>query len=239
MYSYILVKRGKDYMKLLIIEDDKDLNEGLQFAFINDGYSVSSAGTYKEGMRLYREEKFDGILLDCNLPDGTGFDFCKEIRTSSSIPIVMLTARDTEIDELKGLEIGVDDYITKPFSIAILRMRVKNALHKKEESQIIYSNNIKIDVLKRKAYKNDEIVDLTPIEWELLYYLIKNSGKVLLKKQILNYIWDYNGNFVDENAISVNVRRLRVKVEDDPSAPQFIKAVRGFGYRWCEREKND
>lgn len=226
-------------MKLLIIEDDKDLNEGLQFAFSNDGYSVSSAETYAKGMQLYKEDKFDGILLDCNLPDGNGFDFCKEIRTGSSIPIVMLTARDTEIDELKGLEIGVDDYITKPFSVAILRARVKNALHRKDEPSIIYSNGVKIDILKRKAYKNDTLIDLTPIEWQLLYYLIKNSGKVLLKKQILEYIWDYNGNFVDENAISVNIRRLRLKIEDTPSNPQLIKAVRGFGYRWCENGKND
>ena len=223
-------------MKLLIIEDDKDLNEGLQFAFTNDGYSVKSVDTYIEGIRMFKEEKFDVVLLDCNLPDGNGFDFCKEIRAFSGTPIVMLTARDTEIDELKGLEMGVDDYVTKPFSIAILKMRVKNAVQKKEDPQIICSNDIKIDILKRKAYKKDELIDLTPIEWQLLYYLMKNSGKVLLKKQILEFIWDYNGKFVDENAISVNIRRLRVKIEDDPSKPEFIKAVRGFGYRWCEKK---
>ena len=223
-------------MKLLIIEDDKDLNEGLQFAFTNDGYSVKSVDTYIEGIRMFKEEKFDVVLLDCNLPDGNGFDFCKEIRAFSGTPIVMLTARDTEIDELKGLEMGVDDYVTKPFSIAILKMRVKNAVQKKEDPQIICSNDIKIDILKRKAYKKDELIDLTPIEWQLLYYLMKNSGKVLLKKQILEFIWDYNGKFVDENAISVNIRRLRVKIEDDPSKPEFIKAARGFGYRWCEKK---
>lgn len=223
-------------MKLLIVEDDKDLNEGLQFAFTNEGYIVKCAETYLGGIQMFKENAFDAVLLDCNLPDGNGFDFCKEIREFSTIPIVMLTARDTEIDELKGLEMGVDDYVTKPFSIAILKMRVKNALHKREEPQTICSNGIKIDILKRKAYKNDELIDLTPIEWQLLYYLVKNSGRVLLKKQILEFIWDYNGNFVDENAISVNVRRLRVKIENDPSNPQFIKAVRGFGYRWCERE---
>ncbi len=223
-------------MKLLIVEDDKDLNEGLQFAFTSEGYTVKCAATYYEGIQMFQENEFDAILLDCNLPDGNGFDFCKEIRELSTTPIVMLTARDTEIDELKGLEMGVDDYITKPFSIAILKMRVKNALHKREDPQIICSNGIKIDILKRKAYKNNELLDLTPIEWQFLYYLVKNSGRVLLKKQILEFIWDYNGSFVDENAISVNIRRLRVKIEDDPSNPQFIKAVRGFGYRWCEIE---
>ena len=146
----------------------------------------------------------------------------------------MLTARDTEIDELKGLEMGADDYISKPFSIAILKMRVKNALHKKESPQILSSQGIKIDISKRKAYKDDELIELTPVEWQLLYYLMNNSGRVVLKQDILNFIWDSNGNFVDENTISVNIRRIRLKIEDNPSDPKLIKAVRGFGYRWCE-----
>lgn len=146
----------------------------------------------------------------------------------------MLTARDTEIDELKGLEVGADDYISKPFSIAVLKMRVKNAIRKKESPKVLNSQGIKIDISKRKAYKNNAEVDLSPIEWQLLYYLMENSGRVLLKQEILNFIWDINGNFVDENAISVNIRRLRLKIEDDPSNPKLVKAVRGFGYRWCE-----
>lgn len=224
-------------MKLLVVEDDKDLNEGLVFAFKKDGYKVDSVYTYSEGIKKVGEKDFDVILLDCNLPDGNGFDFCKEVKKSKETPVIMLTARDTEIDELKGFEMGAVDYVSKPFSIAVLRMRVKNAIHKKEEPHILNSNGIRIDVEKRKAYKNGEQIDLTPIEWQLLYYFVRNVGKVLLKKEIIHFIWDYNGNFVDENTLSVNIRRIRLKVEDDPSNPQFIKAVRGFGYRWCESEQ--
>lgn len=221
-------------MKLLIVEDEKDLNEGLSYAFTQEGYLVEQAYTYTKGIKLLKEKDVDIILLDCNLPDGNGFDFCKEVRKYSQTPIVMLTARDTEIDELKGLEMGADDYISKPFSIAILKMRVKNALHKKESPQILSSQGIKIDISKRKAYKDDELIELTPVEWQLLYYLMNNSGRVVLKQDILNFIWDSNGNFVDENTISVNIRRIRLKIEDNPSDPKLIKAVRGFGYRWCE-----
>lgn len=221
-------------MKLLIVEDEKDLNEGLSYAFSQEGYAVEQAYTYAMGIKLFREKEIDVILLDCNLPDGNGFDFCREVRKNSQMPIVMLTARDTELDELKGLEMGADDYISKPFSIAVLKMRIKNALHKKESPQILSSHGIKIDILKRKAYKNEKLIDLTPVEWQLLYYLMNNSGRVVLKQDILNFIWDSNGNFVDENAISVNIRRMRLKIEDNPSAPKYIKAVRGFGYRWCE-----
>lgn len=221
-------------MKLLIIEDDYDLNEGLSFAFSRDGYSVITAFSYKEGKEKFKNSNVDVVILDCNLPDGNGFEFCKMIRKDSQIPIVMLTARDTEIDELKGLEVGADDYISKPFSLAILKMRVKNALRKKEAPKILNSNGIKLDISKRKVYKNMIEIDVTPIEWQLLYYLIENAGRVLLKEEILRFIWDNNGNFVDENALSVNIRRLRLKVEDNPSNPKLIKAVRGFGYRWCE-----
>lgn len=221
-------------MKLLIVEDEKDLNEGLSYAFTQEGYLVEQAYTYTKGIKLLKEKDVDIILLDCNLPDGNGFDFCKEVRKYTQTPIVMLTARDTEIDELKGLEMGADDYISKPFSIAILKMRVKNALHKKESPQILSSQGIRIDISKRKAYKGDDLIDLTPVEWQLLYYLMNNSGRVVLKQDILNFIWDSNGNFVDENTISVNIRRIRLKIEDNPSDPKLIKAVRGFGYRWCE-----
>jgi len=221
-------------MRLLIVEDDLDLNEGLMFAFSSEGYSVISSRGYIEGLKIFNNEKIDLIILDCNLPDGNGFEFCKMIRNESKTPIIMLTARDTEIDELKGLEMGADDYITKPFSIAILKLRVKNALKKKESPKVIISKGIKIDIQNRKVYKENLVIDLTPIEWQLLYYLVENSGRILLKNDILNFIWDSNGNFVDENALSVNIRRLRLKIEDDPSRPKLIKAVRGVGYRWCE-----
>lgn len=221
-------------MRILIVEDDRDLNEGLTFAFTKEGYLVESAANYCRGMQKIKQNNIDVVILDCNLPDGSGFDFCKEVREQSQVPVIMLTARDAEVDELEGLEMGADDYITKPFSIAILKMRVLKALRKKEAPEILTSNGIRLDISRRKVFKLDEEVELSPIEWQLLFYLISNEGKVLLKQEILNYIWDKNGNFVDENAVSVNIRRLRVKIENDPSSPQYIKAVRGFGYRWNE-----
>ncbi len=224
-------------MRLLIVEDDKDLNEGLAFAFSQEGYEIETAFYYSRGLDAYKNKEVDAIILDCNLPDGNGFDFCRAVRKDSVIPIVMLTARDTESDELQGLEVGADDYISKPFSIEVLKMRVKNAIRKKESPKILFSRGIKLDISQKKAYKNNLEVDLSPIEWQLIYYLMENSSRVLLKQEILNFIWDSNGNFVDENVISVNIRRLRLKIEDDPSSPKLIIAVRGFGYRWCESPK--
>lgn len=223
-------------MRLLIVEDDKDLNDGLAYAFLQEGYKIQQAYTYQEGMSCFKKKEISVILLDCNLPDGNGYDFCKEVRANSHVVIIMLTARDAEIDELQGLEAGADDYICKPFSISILKMRVKNALQKREAPQLLYSHGIKIDIAKRNAFKNEKEIELSPIEWKLLYYLMSNAGRVILKQNILHYIWDSQGNYVDENAISVNIRRLRLKVEDDPSNPCFIKAVRGLGYRWESEE---
>ncbi|HHP5322019.1 TPA: response regulator transcription factor, partial [Clostridioides difficile] len=176
------------------------------------------------------------IILDCNLPDGDGFDVCQIIREKSDIPIIMLTARDSEIDEVKGLEIGLDDYITKPFSLSVLKARVKVAIRKKSNNKVIYSNGIKLDQKLLKVYKNKACLELSSVEYKLLSYLIENKGQILLKEQILHHIWDSEENYVDDNIVSVNIRRLRVKVEDDPSNPKYIKTAYGMGYLWNEVE---
>ena len=206
-------------MNLLIIEDDINLNEGLFYAFENDGFNVFKAYTKQEGLNIFNSKNIDFIILDCNLPDGDGFDVCQIIREKSDIPIIMLTARDSEIDEVKGLEIGLDDYITKPFSLSV-----------------IYSNGIKLDQKLLKVYKNKECLELSSVEYKLLSYLIENKGQILLKEQILHHIWDSEENYVDDNIVSVNIRRLRVKVEDDPSNPKYIKTAYGMGYLWNEVE---
>ena len=223
-------------MNLLIIEDDINLNEGLFYAFENDGFNVFKAYTKQEGLNIFNSKNIDFIILDCNLPDGDGFDVCQIIREKSDIPIIMLTARDSEIDEVKGLEIGLDDYITKPFSLSVLKARVKVAIRKKSNNKVIYSNGIKLDQKLLKVYKNKECLELSSVEYKLLSYLIENKGQILLKEQILHHIWDSSGNFVDDNTIAVNIRRLRVKVEDDPSNPKYIKTAYGMGYLWNEVE---
>lgn len=223
-------------MNLLIIEDDINLNEGLFYAFENDGFNVFKAYTKQEGLNIFNSKNIDFIILDCNLPDGDGFDVCQIIREKSDIPIIMLTARDSEIDEVKGLEIGLDDYITKPFSLSVLKARVKVAIRKKSNNKVIYSNGIKLDQKLLKVYKNKECLELSSVEYKLLSYLIENKGQILLKEQILHHIWDIEENYVDDNIVSVNIRRLRVKVEDDPSNPKYIKTAYGMGYLWNEVE---
>lgn len=223
-------------MNLLIIEDDTNLNEGLFYAFENEGFNVLKAYTKQEGLHVFNNKNIDFIILDCNLPDGNGFDVCKQIREKSDIPIIMLTARDSEIDEVTGLEIGLDDYITKPFSLSVLKARVKVAIRKKSNNKVIYSNGIKLDQNSLKVYKNEVDLELSAVEYKLINYLIENKGQILLKEQILNHIWDSEENYVDENIVSVNIRRLRMKVEDNPSNPKYIKTAYGMGYLWNEVE---
>ncbi|HDA5464338.1 TPA: response regulator transcription factor, partial [Clostridioides difficile] len=218
------------------IEDDINLNEGLFYAFENDGFNVFKAYTKQEGLNIFNSKNIDFIILDCNLPDGDGFDVCQIIREKSDIPIIMLTARDSEIDEVKGLEIGLDDYITKPFSLSVLKARVKVAIRKKSNNKVIYSNGIKLDQKLLKVYKNKACLELSSVEYKLLSYLIENKGQILLKEQILHHIWDSEEKYVDDNIVSVNIRRLRVKVEDDPSNPKYIKTAYGMGYLWNEVE---
>ncbi|MCC0632934.1 MULTISPECIES: response regulator transcription factor [unclassified Clostridioides] len=223
-------------MNLLIIEDDTNLNEGLFYAFESEGFNVLKAYTKQEGLHVFNNKNIDFIILDCNLPDGNGFDVCKQIREKSDIPIIMLTARDSEIDEVTGLEIGLDDYITKPFSLSVLKARVKVAIRKKSNNKVIYSNGIKLDQNSLKVYKNEVDLELSAVEYKLINYLIENKGQILLKEQILNHIWDSEENYVDENIVSVNIRRLRMKVEDNPSNPKYIKTAYGMGYLWNEVE---
>lgn len=220
--------------KLLIIEDDGDLREGLHFSFAGDGYEVAEAGTRQEGMRMLSRDHFDLVLLDCNLPDGTGFELCKEVREFSMVPIIMLTARDTEIDEIKALELGVDDYLSKPFSLGVLKARMKRLLHGRADTAKLCSGDIMVDKDLCKVYKNGSEVILSRIEYRLLVYFMENKNHVLSKEQILGQIWDSDGKYVDNNTVSVNISRLRTKIEQDASGPKRIQTVHGVGYIWKE-----
>lgn len=219
--------------KLLIVEDDKDLREGLEFTFLSEKYEVVSVNTVKKAKECLQQADFQGIILDCNLPDGNGFELCKELREESEIPIIMLTARDTELDEIKALELGADDYMSKPFSVAVLKARVKKML-KNAEHFILKSGDINVDLSNGKVAKNEEEIELSSTEFKLLVYFIKNTGLILSKEQILMQIWENDGEFVDDNIVSVNIRRLRIKIEDDAQNPQHIKTIHGMGYIWKE-----
>ena len=220
--------------KILIIEDDADLREGLSFSFSGDGYDTAEAGTKKEGLRKIAKGCYDMVLLDCNLPDGTGFELCREVRGFSDVPIIILTARDTELDEIKALELGVDDYLSKPFSLGVLKARMKRFLQEKPGTAKIVSGSITIDQGTCKVYRRGEEIGLSKIEYRLLLYLIENKNHILSKEQILEQIWDSDGKYVDNNTVSVNISRLRNRIEDDASHPVWIRTVHGIGYIWKE-----
>lgn len=220
--------------KMLIIEDDADLREGLSFSFAGDGYDVIQAETQKEGLREIAKGCYDIVLLDCNLPDGTGFELCKKVREYSSVPIIMLTARDTEMDEIKALELGVNDYLSKPFSLGVLKARIKRFFQEKSETAKIISGPVTIDKNTCRVCRRGEEIVLSKLEYRLLLYLAENKNHILSKDQILDKLWDSDGRYVDHNTVSVNISRLRTKIEDDPSHPVRIKTVHGIGYIWKE-----
>lgn len=221
-------------MTLLIVEDDENMSRGLRLSFSDEYSDIYMAETCKEGWKIIDNNKIDVVILDCNLPDGDGFQLCKQIKGKFNIPVIMLTARDTEIDELKGFGVGADDYISKPFSLAVLKTRIRHAEKNYISPSVLRSGDLTLFVEEHKLIKNDELISLTPVEWKMTYCLMCNTGCVVTKKKLFDYIWENDGDFVEENTIPVNIRRIRMKIEDDPSNPKYIKAVRGFGYRWSE-----
>ena len=223
--------------KILIIEDDEDLREGLAFSLQMDGYEIRCAGTKREGLEWIRGESFDLVLLDCNLPDGSGFDLCTQIGAGETIPVFMLTARNTEMDEVKALELGVADFMSKPFSLAVLKARIRKILNSSAPDMRLVSGGITVDRDGCRVYRKDEEVMLSRVEYQLLLYLMENRNRVLSKEQILEHVWDSQGKFVDENTLSVNIRRLRAKIEEDPGHPARIRTVHGIGYVWKEGDQ--
>lgn len=228
----------KNKMKVLIIEDDRGLNRGISFALEQEGYEVRSAFDLASGEALYKQERPDALLLDLNLPDGDGIEFCQKVRLESNLPVLMLTARDMEVDEIMGLSSGADDYITKPFSISVLKIRLDNALKRKSiaYSQLnpvgteLKSGKISLNSKTLRVYNGEKELELSMTEFRLLQYFLENKNQVLLKEQILQHIWDLEGNFVEENTLSVNISRLRRKLGNDS-----IKTIHGMGYLWEEK----
>lgn len=228
--------------KILLLEDDKSLNRGISFKLKKEGFEVETAFCIEEAKNIFDNNKIDLIITDIGLPDGSGFDFCEEIRKISNVYIIMLTALDEEFNAVMGYEIGADDYVTKPFSLAILVSKVKafmkragNDEKEKTSENILVSEDIEFDygdytlILNRE---DTEKVQLTKTEGKLLKLLMENAMNIIQKEQILDILWDMDGNFVDDNTVAVYMRRLRKKVEKDPSEPLFIKNIRGIGYKW-------
>ena len=219
---------------ILIIEDDENLSRGIAFAFEKDGYHTLTASTAGQARSILEQHDMDLLILDIGLPDGDGMALCKEIRAYSNVPVIMLTARDLETDVVSGLLSGADDYVTKPFSLSILRARVEALLRRTapETQNVIKSGIYTLDTSLCRFCRNNEEIPVSTTEWKLLSYFMRNAGMVLTKEQILSTLWDTDGNFVDENTLPVNISRLRSKIETDPKKPEVIKTVYGIGYIW-------
>lgn len=223
-------------MKILIVEDDLSLINGLSFAIKKQGYELDIARTSSEADIVWADGKYDLVILDVSLPDGSGFDICKKIRQISKVPIIFLTASDEETDIIMGLDIGGDDYITKPFKLAVLLSRINAILRRSnnfnQTDTQLNSNGITVQLLKGKVYKNEYLIDLTASEYKLLCMFMENPDIVLSAEQILSKLWDCSENYVDNNTLTVYIRRLRSKIEDNPSNPKMILTVRRMGYKW-------
>lgn len=226
--------------QILLVEDDLSLISGLSFAVKKTGYGLDVAHTKSEADEMWESGKYDLVILDVSLPDGSGFDICESIRHTSKVPIMFLTALDEETDIIMGLDIGGDDYITKPFKLAVFMSRINALLRRSDNfNQVdteISSSGITIQLLKGEVYKDNEKIELTANEYKLLRLLMENSGQVLSPEQILGKLWDCKEDYVDGNTLTVYIRRLRTKIEDNPGKPERIVTVRRMGYKWNPEE---
>lgn len=216
--------------KILLVEDNETIIMGLKYSLEQEGFQVISAKTAKESKEKLDNKSIDIVLLDVSLPDGNGFEICKEIKEKNDIPVIFLTAQDEETSVVLGLDLGADDYIVKPFRTRELISRIKSVLRrygKKEENNIIQYKNIKIDTISAKVYKNNKEIIFTSLEYRILLMLFTNQNKLITREQLLEKIWDITGNFVNDNTLTVYIKRIREKLEDD----SIIKTIRGLGYR--------
>lgn len=229
--------------KILLLEDDISLIDGLEYSLQKNNFTVETVRTVCDAQkRLCSPDlirKYDLLLLDVTLPDGTGFEVCEQVREENSqIPIIFLTASDEEVNIIRGLDGGGDDYITKPFKIGELCSRIRALLRRAglntqaEADNCLLSGSLVIDLAASRAALNGDPLDLTRAEYRLLCLLVRNADRVVTRDTIFSELWDNMGDFVDDNTLSVYVRRLREKIESDPSQPRHLLTVRGFGYRW-------
>lgn len=227
--------------KILLLEDDISLVDGLQYSLKKNGFDMELARTVREAMAFLQEKHtYDLLLLDVTLPDGTGFEVCETVRKlGSNLPIIFLTASDEEVNIIRGLDCGGDDYITKPFQLGELCSRIRALLRragitKKENENLLECGDISIHLLESRVLLGGKPLELTSVEYRLICLLVRNANHIVTRDIITNELWDESGNFVDDNTLSVYIRRLRKKIEDDPSHPTHLITIRGFGYQWKE-----
>ena len=223
--------------KILIVEDEESVLDPLELLLTKEGFSIETARDGREALEKFAKTNPDLILLDLMLPEISGTEVCRQIRVKSQVPIIMLTAKDTEVDKVVGLELGADDYVVKPYSKAELVARIKAVLRRKgsdstnEQSGSITAGPVVIDVERHQVSINDQLISLPLKEFELLEFLVRNSGRVLTRTQLIDRVWgsDYFG---DTKTLDVHVKRLRAKIEKDPANPVYIQTIRGLGYKF-------
>jgi two-component system response regulator RegX3 len=221
---------------ILVIEDEESFRDALQFMLSREGFEVTLAPNGAEGMKLFDAINPDLVLLDLMLPEVSGTEVCKYIRTKASTPVIMLTAKDTEVDKVVGLELGADDYVTKPFSTPELLARIRAVLRRGadvevESQDILELGPVRMDFERHALYVDGKPIAIPLKEFELLEYLIRNSGRVLTRGQLMDRIW--GSNYVgDGKTLDVHIKRIRSKIEPDPANPKHLTTVRGLGYRF-------
>lgn len=220
-------------MDIFLLEDDDAIALGLCYSLQNEGYNVTLAKSVSEATDIVEKDDFALYILDLTLPDGSGYDVCKKIKSIGDRPVIFLTAYDDEVNVVMGFDLGADDYITKPFRLKELLVRIKSVLRRYNRTggdATVKIKNITINTNEAKVYKNGEEIVLTAMEYRLLLILLNNRGKVLSRSQLLENIWDVEGDFVEDNTLTVYIKRLRDKIEEDAASSQIIKTVRGLGY---------
>ena len=221
--------------RILLVEDDLSLIEGLKFSLSKHDFDVTVARTVKEAGEFFSLNEYQLIILDLMLPDGSGFDICKSIRQQSDVPIIFLTASDEEVNVVMGLDLGGDDYISKPFKLNELISRINAILRRSstESSKTeLSSNGIVVKLLEGRALKNGKDMELTSAEYKLLCLFMKNPRRVMSRGQIMQELWDSHESFIDDNTLNVYISRLREKIEENPKHPSFLVTLRGMGYKW-------
>ncbi len=221
-------------MKLLIVDDEPMIVETIETRMRREGYTTFTANSAEEGMRLYRKVKPDLIILDIMLPQRSGYDFCRAIRKESTTPIIFLSARSAEFDRVKGLELGGDDYVTKPFNLAELAARVKAILRRvtgENSREAVEQGNLKLDPNSHEARLDGELISLSPKEFSLLYFFMRHPGHVFSREILLDRVWGRDA-FVSDRTVDVHVRWLRTRIEPDPDNPTRLLTIRGVGYKF-------
>lgn len=220
-------------MNIFLLEDDEAIGIGLKYSLENEGYTITLTRSFAEAESIIEKQTFALYILDINLPDGSGYDICRKVKEKGDFPVIFLTAYDDEVNVVMGLDIGADDYITKPFRVRELVARIKSVMRrcgKDKAEPTVKLGNVSVNLNEARVTKNNEDVILTAMEYRLLLTFINNRGKVLSRNKLLEEIWDVDGDFVNDNTLTVYIKRLRDKIEREPACPTIIKTVRGLGY---------